>query len=81
MLQPGARLDTPDKIDSCISAEIPPDPASFPAGSKEREQAQRLERLVLTNLIHGGIYFIFLEISLNIKKKYWKTKKVKLHNS
>lgn len=55
MLRPGARLDTPEKIDSCISAEIPPDPTIFPAGSKEREQAQRLERLVLTNLIHGGI--------------------------
>ena len=55
MLRPGARLDTPEKIDSCISAEIPPDPAIFPASSKEREQAQRLERLVLTNLIHGGI--------------------------
>ena len=68
MLQPGARLDTPDKIDSCISAEIPPDPASFPAGSKEREQAQRLERLVLTNLIHGGIDFFLRNIFKHLKK-------------
>jgi hypothetical protein len=43
-----------EKIDNCISAEIPPDPNIFPRGSRAREEAERLQRIVLTNLIHGG---------------------------
>ena len=46
------RLDTPEKIDSAISAEIPPDPMSYPPGP-EREQARKLEAAVLLFMVHG----------------------------
>ena len=46
------RLDTPEKIDAAISAEIPPDPMSYPPGPA-REQAQRLEAAVLLFMVHG----------------------------
>ena len=46
------RLDTPEKIDAAISAEIPPDPLSYPPGPA-REQAQRLEAAVLLFMVHG----------------------------
>ena len=46
------RLDTPEKIDSAISAEIPPDPMSYPPGPA-REQAKLLEQAVLQFMVHG----------------------------
>ena len=48
ILRASDRLDTPDKIDSAISAEIPPDPLSYP-----RDQAALLLWLVLTHMVHG----------------------------
>ena len=41
-----------DAVDSIILAELPPDPNTLPPG-KKREQAKRLEDIVLTNMIHG----------------------------
>ena len=46
------RLDTPEKIDAAISAEIPPDPMSYPPGPA-REQAKLLEMAVLLFMVHG----------------------------
>ena len=46
------RLDTPEKIDAAISAEIPPNPMSYPPGPA-REQAKQLEMAVLLFMVHG----------------------------
>ena len=47
------RVLTSTDVDNVISAQLPPDPATFPEGSVEREQAERLEKIVLTNMVHG----------------------------
>ena len=39
-------------IDEFVSAELPPDPLTF-ENNETREQAQRLEEIVLSNMIHG----------------------------
>ena len=41
-----------EDIDNVISAELPPDPESFPPGPKQ-EQAKRLEKIILQNMVHG----------------------------
>ena len=41
-----------EDIDNVISAELPPDPESFPPGTKQ-EQAKRLEKIILQNMVHG----------------------------
>ena len=40
-------------IDNIISAQLPPDPELYPVNSKEREQATRLQDIVLKNMVHG----------------------------
>ena len=47
------RLSTAAEVDNVISAEIPPDPAMFPEGSEQRDQAERLQTIVLKNMVHG----------------------------
>ena len=45
---------TEDKdIDNMISAQLPPDPELYPTNSKEREQASRLQDIILKNMVHG----------------------------
>jgi hypothetical protein len=46
------RLRTADQVDTVISAELPPDPMTFPEGP-QREQAERLQHIVTANMIHG----------------------------
>lgn len=43
-------IDT-DTIDSVICAELPPDPSSLPP--QMQEQGKRLQKIVLTNMVHG----------------------------
>ena len=40
-------------VDNIISAELPPNPTLFPDGSKQRAQAERLESIVMQNMVHG----------------------------
>ena len=47
------RLSSSVDVDNVISAELPPDPNTFPLDSEERKQAERLEAIVLTNMVHG----------------------------
>ena len=47
------RLSTSSDVDDVISAQLPPDPSLFKPGSKEKKQAERLEAIVLKNMIHG----------------------------
>ena len=46
------RITTADACDLTITAELPPDPETLPPGEAQ-EQARRLEKIVLTNMIHG----------------------------
>ena len=52
IVQESDRLTTPEQVDSVICAELPPDPATATT-EEEREQMQRLETIVLTNMVHG----------------------------
>ena len=47
------RVSCSADVDNIISAELPPDPALFPDGSKQRAQAEQLEKIVMQNMIHG----------------------------
>ena len=47
------RLSSAEDVDNVICAQLPPDPDTFEDGSKEKEQAMRLEKIVLKNMIHG----------------------------
>ena len=47
------RINSAADVDNVISAQLPPDPELFPPGSDQRAQAQRLESIVLQNMIHG----------------------------
>ena len=47
------RVLTSLDVDDVISAQLPPDPELFEDGSDEKEQAMRLERVVLKNMVHG----------------------------
>ena len=47
------RVQTSTDIDNVIYAQLPPDPEIFPVGSPEKEQAIRLENIVLKNMVHG----------------------------
>jgi hypothetical protein len=53
MVHEGDKLRTPDDVDNCIVAELPPNPESFPEGSDQRQQAARLMDIVTTNMVHG----------------------------
>ena len=46
------RITSSEDVDNVISAELPLDPESFPPGPK-KEQAKRLEQIVLKNMVHG----------------------------
>ena len=48
------RINSSEDIDNAISAQLPPDPSLLPIGSEERAQAERLERIVLQNMVHGS---------------------------
>ena len=52
IVQESDRLTTPEQVDSVICAELPPDPATATT-EEEKEQMQRLETIVLTNMVHG----------------------------
>ena len=47
------RLTSVSEVDNVICAELPPDPEMFDADTKEKEQAVRLNAIVLRNMIHG----------------------------
>ena len=47
------RLSSGADVDNVISAQLPPDPELFPIGSEQRAQAERLEKIVLQNMVHG----------------------------
>ena len=46
------RLSSNADIDNVISAQLPPNPKDFPPGP-QRDQAVRLEKIVLQNMVHG----------------------------
>ena len=47
------RLICTDEVDNVISAQLPPDPEIFPEGSDEKAQAERLQRIVVSNVVPG----------------------------
>ena len=47
------KLKTTEDIDSIICAELPPDHQTFPEGSSAREQAERLEQIIVKQMRHG----------------------------
>ena len=47
------RISTATEVDDVICAELPPNPELFNPGTKEREQAERMEAIVLKNMVHG----------------------------
>ena len=47
------RIRTNEQVDSTVSAEIPPDPESFPEGSEQKQQFQRLFETVIGQMRHG----------------------------
>ena len=47
------RLSLASDVDNIICAELPPDPETFQPGTEKREQAERLENIVLKNMVHG----------------------------
>ena len=47
------RLSTSDDVDDVICAELPPDPEEFVSGSVQREQAMRLQDIIMRNMVHG----------------------------
>ena len=53
ILEESDRISLSEEIDDVISAQLPPDPALFAIGSEERKQAERLESIVIKNMIHG----------------------------
>ena len=53
ILKESDRISLSEEIDDVISAHLPPDPALFSIGSEERKQAERLESIVIKNMIHG----------------------------
>ena len=52
ILAPGESLDTAEKVDAAISAELPPDP-SLAEDEDTRRELQALEDIVKNNMIHG----------------------------
>ena len=46
------RLHTAHDVDQVITAELPPDPNTFPVGP-QREQARLLEQFVVNNMVHN----------------------------
>ena len=47
------RIQSSIDVDNVICAELPPSPENFPEGSQERIQAEKLEAIILQNMIHG----------------------------
>ena len=52
ILAAGDRVFTPELVDSIVVAELPPD-AEDTADPKEKEQRQRLQKIILSNMVHG----------------------------
>ena len=53
ILSEADRPNDDNDVDNMISAQLPPDPEKFPPNSKEREQATRLQDIILKNMVHG----------------------------
>ena len=47
------RVSCSNDIDNVIWAQLPPSPKTFVEGTTEREQAVRLETIVLNSMVHG----------------------------
>ena len=47
------KIRTPEDVDRVICAELPPDPKQYLENSPERMQAERLEKIVSEQMIHG----------------------------
>jgi hypothetical protein len=47
------RISCSADVDNVISAQLPPDPDSFPDCSEEKAQSERLESIVMQNMVHG----------------------------
>lgn len=61
------RLHTSEDVDNVISAELPPNPNSYPVGPQQ-EQAKRLEKLVLQNMVQTCSSLCKTEDSNNCSK-------------
>ena len=53
ILDRDSRLRTTEDVDNIVSAELPPDPMSFPEGSDSQAQAIRLQEIILKQMRHG----------------------------
>ena len=53
ILDQQSRIRTTEEVDEIVSAELPPDPETFPVGSEERVQAIRLQDIVMRQMRHG----------------------------
>ena len=53
ILSEADRPNDDNDVDNMISAQLPPDPDKFPPNSKEREQATRLQDIILKDMVHG----------------------------
>ena len=47
------RINSSSDIDDTIWSQLPPSPENFKPGTPERDQADRLEKIILTNMVHG----------------------------
>ena len=52
ILAAGDRVFTPDLVDTIVVAELPPDPEDT-QDENEKKQRQWLQKIVLTNMVHG----------------------------
>lgn len=53
VLDQDSRLRTTEDVDKIVCAELPPDPETSPTGSDARDQALRLQEIVLKQMRHG----------------------------
>ena len=47
------RVNSSSDINDIIWAQLPTSPDNFKEGTPERDQAERLEKIILTNMVHG----------------------------
>ena len=53
ILLDGLRLSSSADVDDVICAELPPNQDIFPQGTEQIQQAERLEKIVLNNMVQG----------------------------
>lgn len=53
ILDQDSRIRTTQDVDDIVSAELPPDPQTFPVGTEMHEQATRLHNIVVKQMRHG----------------------------